>query len=45
MDRRKMIGEIGRIVDEVKTALLATAGRDGKPSVRWVTPALVRVGA
>jgi len=42
MDRREIIEEIGRIVDDVKAALLATADKHGKPSVRWVTPALIR---
>ncbi len=42
MDRREIIEEIGRIVDDVKAALLATADKQGKPSVRWVTPALIR---
>ncbi len=42
MTRREIIAEIGRIIDEVKTALLATVNEDGRPAVRWVTPAILR---
>lgn len=42
MTKREIIAEIGSIIDEVKAALFATVGTDNRPSVRWVTPAILR---
>jgi pyridoxamine 5'-phosphate oxidase len=42
MDRREILTQIGRIIDDVKTGLLATVSEDGKPTMRWLTPALLR---
>jgi pyridoxamine 5'-phosphate oxidase len=42
MTKRDIMVEIGKILDDAKTALLATVDRDGRPSVRWLTPAVLR---
>jgi len=42
MDNRAMLDALERVLDNSKVAVLATAGKDGRPSVRWMTPALVR---
>ncbi len=42
MDKREIIAQIERIIDDVKTGLLATVSKDGKPAMRWLTPALLR---
>jgi len=42
MNTKDVMREIGRIVDGVKTAVFATVDDDGRPSMRWVTPVLLR---
>jgi len=42
MDNRSMLDALERVLSNSKVAVLATAGEDGRPSVRWMTPALVR---
>jgi pyridoxamine 5'-phosphate oxidase len=42
MDKREILTQIGRIIDDVKTGLLATVSEAGKPTMRWLTPALLR---
>jgi len=47
MTKRDIMAEIGKILDDAKTALLATVDREGRPHMRWLTPAVIRgrVGA
>jgi pyridoxamine 5'-phosphate oxidase len=42
MEKREVLAAIENIVDEVKTAIFATVDREGRPRMRWVTPALLR---
>jgi pyridoxamine 5'-phosphate oxidase len=42
MERREVLAAIENIVDEVKTAIFATVDGEGKPCMRWVTPAVLR---
>lgn len=42
MNKNELLAEIGRIIDEVGTAVLGTVGQDNQPDLRWVTPALIR---
>lgn len=42
MDRRSMFAALDRILENSKAAVLATADSDGKPHVRWMTPATIR---
>ncbi len=42
MNKKGVIREIEKIIDDVKTAVLSTVGEDGIPSMRWVTPVLLR---
>jgi pyridoxamine 5'-phosphate oxidase len=47
MTKRDIMAEIGKILDDAKTGLLATVDSEGKPHMRWLTPAVLRgrVGA
>ena len=47
MTKRDIMAEIGKMLDDAKTALLATVDGEGRPHMRWLTPAVVRgrVGA
>ena len=47
MTKRDIMAEIGKILDDAKTGLLATVDIEGKPHMRWLTPAVLRgrVGA
>ena len=42
MERRELLAAIENIVEEVKTAIFATVDGEGKPRMRWVTPAVLR---
>jgi general stress protein 26 len=42
MDKNELLQKLEQIIDEVKTAVLATVDNDGKPKMRWVTPAIIR---
>ena len=42
MDNRTMLDALERVLSNSKVAVLATASKDGRPSMRWMTPALVR---
>ena len=42
MDNRSMLDALERMLDGSKVAVLATVGEDGCPTVRWMTPAVVR---
>jgi general stress protein 26 len=42
MEKRALLNILESILDEVKTAILATVDAEGRPSMRWVSPAVVR---
>ncbi len=42
MEVRAMLGILDRLLDDAKIAVLANSAEDGSPSVRWMSPALVR---
>ena len=41
MDQKGFSALVERIIDEAKAALLATVDADGRPHVRWMTPAVL----
>ncbi|MBD3344613.1 MAG: pyridoxamine 5'-phosphate oxidase family protein [Chitinivibrionales bacterium] len=41
MNSREIWKELEIIIDQAKTAVLATADKKGRPHMRWVTPAIV----
>ena len=47
MTKRDIMAAIGKILDDAKTGLLAPVDNEGKPHMRWLTPAVLRgrVGA
>lgn len=42
MTPTELLAEVDRILDESKTALLATVDPDGRPQLRWMTPRRLR---
>ena len=42
MDQREMMSKIEQLIEDAKTAILATAGKDGAPHMRWMTPVVVK---
>jgi pyridoxamine 5'-phosphate oxidase len=42
MTKRDMMAQIGKILDDAKTGLLATVDKEGKPHMRWLTPTVIR---
>ena len=42
MTKRDMMAEIGKMLDDAKTGLLATVDHEGRPHMRWLTPAVIR---
>jgi pyridoxamine 5'-phosphate oxidase len=42
MNQHEIMSEIGGIIEESKTAVLATADKEGLPHMRWMTPAVLR---
>jgi pyridoxamine 5'-phosphate oxidase len=42
MTKRDIMVEIGKILDDAKTALLATVDGEGRPHMRWLTPTTIR---
>lgn len=42
MTPTELLGEVDRILAEAKTALLATLDAEGRPHMRWMTPARLR---
>jgi len=42
MTNRDIMVEIGKILDDAKTALLATVDEKGRPHMRWLTPTVIR---
>jgi general stress protein 26 len=47
MEKRALLNELESIIDEVKTAVLATVDEEGRPWMRWVSPVILqgRTGA
>jgi len=41
MDKNEILSLIGSLVDDSQVAVLATVDPDGKPSMRWMTPAII----
>lgn len=42
MDLHEVLEKIELIIEDSKTAVLATTGADGKPHMRWMTPAVLK---
>lgn len=42
MKKNEILNAISTMIDEAKTAVLATVDGDGRPVMRWVSPALIR---
>lgn len=42
MEKREILGAIERIIEEAKTAVLATVDEEKRPHLRWMTPAMLR---
>ena len=42
MDRNRFTALLETIIEEAKTAMLATADENGQPFMRWMTPTLLR---
>jgi general stress protein 26 len=42
MEKNELLQKLEEIIDKVKTAVLATTGKNGTPDMRWVTPAILR---
>lgn len=42
MDSRSMMDALERVLDGAKVAVLATVDSEGRPHMRWMTPAFVR---
>ena len=41
MEKREILGNISRIIDEAKAAIFTTVDEEGAPQTRWMTPALL----
>ena len=41
MDMQQLMGLLERILDQAKTAVLATVDAEGRPHMRWMTPAVL----
>ena len=41
MEKREILGNISRIIDEAKAAIFTTVDGEGAPQTRWMTPALL----
>jgi general stress protein 26 len=42
MNKRDVLREIEKIIEDVKTAVLSTVDEGGNPTMRWVTPVILR---
>lgn len=42
MDKGEFVKKMAQMLEDVKNGILATAGTDGFPSMRWMTPTLIR---
>ena len=42
MDQQEIINKIELILEEAKTAILATSDKGGQPYLRWMTPAILK---
>lgn len=41
MNKQEIMIEVGEILAKTKTAILATADQEGRPHMRWMSPALL----
>ena len=41
MDMKELMIDIRQLLEDARTAVLATVGHDGKPHLRWMTPAVL----
>jgi general stress protein 26 len=41
MDKHNLINKLVEILDQVNVGLLATSDKEGKPSIRWMVPAVI----
>ena len=41
MEKGELLNILEKIIDEEKTAILATVGDDGRPRMRWVSPVMI----
>jgi len=42
MEKCALLNDLESIIDEVKTAVLATVDEEGRPWMRWVSPVILR---
>jgi len=42
MTQHEIMRELAEIIEETKTGVLATVDRDGRPHLRWMTPAVLK---
>ncbi|MBD3392922.1 MAG: pyridoxamine 5'-phosphate oxidase family protein [Chitinivibrionales bacterium] len=42
MNSQEIMAQIQGVIDDAKTAVLATSDAQGRPHVRWVTPAILK---
>jgi pyridoxamine 5'-phosphate oxidase len=42
MTKQEIMSEVDVILDESKTAVLATADKEGQPHMRWMTPCILK---
>lgn len=42
MTKNEALNKVEEILEEAKVGILATTGNDGRPHMRWMTPAIVR---
>ena len=42
MTKSEIVQKLGGIIDRVRTAILATTGKNGIPDMRWVTPVILK---
>lgn len=42
MTQHELMNKLAELIDETKTGILATVDSDGRPHVRWMTPAALR---
>jgi general stress protein 26 len=42
MDKNEILGFLESLVDESQVAIMATVDPEGKPAMRWMTPAIIK---
>lgn len=45
MEASQLLQKTSRLIDEVKTGILATTDGEGRPHLRWMVPAILQAGA